>query len=102
MKAVSPIHLLLIAALLFLTAGTAIAHQPAGSVPLMSPTEGGALQSMAVSDHTNPILAPNSAPEMQVSDVAALGWPYCRRMLERCDNGDQMACELFERNCASN
>lgn len=33
--------------------------------------------------------------------TAAVGSTYCRKMLARCDAGDQSACDLFERYCAT-
>ncbi|MBK6725661.1 MAG: hypothetical protein IPG63_00125 [Xanthomonadales bacterium] len=41
------------------------------------------------------LIAANVRPQASKS----MSWVYCRKMMEKCDRGDQSACELFDRYC---
>jgi hypothetical protein len=116
MNSCSTTRTLLIAAMLSLVAGTATATVHQTNASTLSNFSMGAVANESIRDvdadarairsiptaNASLTLASNGMPETLVPDVTALGWVYCRRMLERCDNGDQVACELFERNCTPN
>jgi len=41
------------------------------------------------------LIAANVRPQASTS----MSWVYCRKMMDKCDRGDQLACELFDRYC---